>query len=53
MNSFNKENITQLSKHGVRDFMEKKRKGVVLQLVEIQKLNNNKGAAAPNSDKFR
>lgn len=54
MNTINKENVTQLTKNGVRELMEKKRKGIILQLLEIQKLNKNGGGPSnPGSDKFR
>jgi len=53
MNTINKENITQLTKNGIRELLEKRRKGMVLQLLEIQKINKKDDIKSANSDKFR
>lgn len=52
MNSLGKENITQLTKNGIRDLLEKRKKKTVVQILEIQKLAK-KDASAQSSDKFR
>ena len=52
MNTIGKENITQLTKNGIKDLIEKRKKKIVVQVLELEKLNK-KDVSNPKSDKFR